>query len=395
MFIRKGYILLFSVIGVSGLLIFAIYSPIFLSSIENIEIELEFNRDNAYDYVKDQVEIGDRIPGTQAREDCAQYFIDHFQSIDPNYEYYLHNFTVEGTECQNVLFKLNSNEEHIVILGAHYDSRARATKDDEGSKWDDPVPGANDGASGCGVLLELANAFHTRKDDLDVQLWFLFFDAEDQGVDNSYGIENWGWIEGSTEFANDIEDFYDKNQESIDSMILLDMVGGPNLKFINEGHSRSSLLDEIFEIGRQLGYTEEFPLNPISESITDDHVPFANIGIPTADLIINFWNNLDWPYHHTTEDNMDHISRNSLKATGETVEQFIYNNYYNATDEEYQGNFPYEEDINIPPTEIIIFIISVIGIIGISVIAIYLIRNRNLKRILEEEKGKNDEISER
>ncbi|TFF93463.1 MAG: M28 family peptidase, partial [Promethearchaeota archaeon] len=125
------------------------------------------------------------------------------------------------------------------------------------------------------------------------------------------------------------------------------------------------------------------------------HVPFANIGIPTADLIINFWDNPDWPYHHTTEDNMDHISRNSLKATGETVEQFIYNNYYNATDDEYEGNFPYEEDINIPPTEIIIFIISVIGIIGISVIAINLIRNRNLKRILEEEKGKNDEISER
>ncbi|MFW9880202.1 MAG: M28 family peptidase, partial [Candidatus Thorarchaeota archaeon] len=170
--------------------------------IENYDIELQFNSDNAYIYIEDQISIGYRIPGTQERVNCANYFISKFLEIDNNFTYTLHNFTVYSTECQNVLFKLNENYSNIVILASHYDSRARATKDLVNTSAH--VPGANDGASGCAVLIEIANKLYAAKDNLSCQIWFLFFDAEDQGYDVGPGIPGWGWCEGSQRFVSDI-----------------------------------------------------------------------------------------------------------------------------------------------------------------------------------------------
>ena len=116
--------------------------------------------------------------------------------IDNNFTCIQHNFTVHEINCQNVLFKLNENKTDIVILAAHYDSRARATKDPNHVNRSDPVPGANDGASGCSVLIELANNTYQRRYHLNCQIWFLFFDAEDQGEDSGgYGINGWDWCE--------------------------------------------------------------------------------------------------------------------------------------------------------------------------------------------------------
>ncbi|MFX0072127.1 MAG: M28 family peptidase, partial [Candidatus Hermodarchaeota archaeon] len=154
--------------------------------------------------------------------------------------------------------------------------------------------------------------------------------------------------------------------ETFDCMILLDMVGGVNLKFINEQYSTSSLLDELFGVGRNLGFTEEFPKSAISRYITDDHKAFVDIGIPSADLIINFWDNPDWPYHHTIQDDISHISNRSLEVTGKTIEQFIYNNYFVNLSDTYNGNYPWREDINIPQIDIemVSLLIMVIAILG-------------------------------
>ena len=357
------------------IVVIPIIIPIFLffndSEFTNIDIELRFNGDTAYTYVADQMSINTthyRIPGTQGREDCAQYFIDKFQQIDPAINFVLHNFTIQSVECQNVLFKMNENFTNILILGAHYDSRARATKDS--TNPDLPVPGANDGASGSAVLIELAKVLYSRMNNLSVQIWFLFFDAEDQGIDLGVGISGWDWIEGSKQFVLEIDNFYNSSKEDFDAMILLDMVGGTNLRFINEQHSTSSLLNELFETGRQLGYISAFPSDPIVTSISDDHVPFLNFGIPSADLIIKFWNQpAEWPYHHTTGDDISHISNNSLEITGKTVEQFIYNNYYDITDQ-YQGNFPWSDDFNLLDSELFMLILIVLPIIGIAVVVL-------------------------
>ena len=374
--IKKNYKLTL-IAFIALMVVIPIVIPIFLffndSEITNIDIELHFNGDTAYTYVADQLNINTttfRTPGTQGREDCAQYFITKFQEIDPTINFMLHNFTIQSVECQNVLFKMNENYTNIVILGAHYDSRAKATKDS--TNPDSPVPGANDGASGCAVLIELAEVLYSRMNNLAVQIWFLFFDAEDQGTDVGVGISGWDWIEGSTQFVLEIDNFYNSSKEDFDAMILLDMVGGTNLRFINEQHSTSSLLDELFEIGRELNYTSAFPSNPIVGTISDDHVPFLNYGIPSADLIIKFWNQpAEWPYHHTTDDDISHISNTSLEITGKTVEQFIYNNYYDTTDQ-YQGNFPWGDDFNLLDSELLILLMVSLPIVGIVVVVLVL-----------------------
>ena len=367
-----------------SIVVIPIIFPIFLlfnnDNFTNIDIELRFNGDSAYNYVAYQVNINTtdyRTPGTQGREDCAQYFITKFQQIDPTINFALHNFTIFSVECQNVLFKINENFSNILILGSHYDSRAKADKDS--TNPDLPVPGANDGASGSAVLIELAEVLYERRQNLSVQIWFLFFDAEDQGgIPIGPEISEWGWCEGSSKFVQDIENFYNSSNETFDAMILLDMVGGSNLRFISEQHSTSSLLNELFETGRQLGFTSAFPSNPTVSSITDDHVAFLSYGIPSADLIIKFRDKpIEWPHHHTTNDDLSNISNHSLEITGKTVEQFIYNNYYDNNNQ-FQGNYPWSDDSNLLDSELFLFIIIVIPIVAIAVVVLYL-RSRSKK----------------
>ncbi|MFX1366473.1 MAG: M28 family peptidase [Promethearchaeota archaeon] len=284
-----------------------------------------------------------------------------------------------------MLFKLNEDKQNIVILGTHYDSRAKATKDPDLINRESPIVGANDGASGSAVLIELAKVLYNQRDNLSCQIWFLFFDAEDQGRDNDYGIDGWNWCEGSEEFVSNIDDFYDSTTESFDCMILLDMVGGENLRFINEQYSTSSLLNELFAVGRQLGYTNQFPSNPEAVSIIDDHKPFSDIGISSADLIINFWDNSGWPYHHTTQDDIIHISNSSLDVTGKTLEQFIYNNYINDSENSYQGNFPWTKDKNILSMDILITIIIII-IFACVIIELFIITKNETEKSIEPKK---------
>ncbi len=361
------------------------YVPYFSRSnlkVQNIDVELNFEGDNAYSYIVDQLNIGFRIPGTQERVDCANYFISKFQEINNNFTYFLDNFTLHSTECQNVLFKLNENHSNIVILGAHYDSRARATKDPDPLKRTDPVPGANDGASGSAVLIELAKAFFAIRESLSCQIWFLFFDAEDQGADEGgAGIVGWDWVEGSRNFVDNIDNFYNSQYEEFDAMILLDMVGGTHLRFIDEQYSTSSLLDELFAVGRSLGFTSQFPLNPTSSSIIDDHRAFLNIGIPSADLIINFWDNPNWPFHHTTQDDINNIANISLDITGKTVEQFIHNNYFNSTIEDYTGNYPWFEDIDRTFLEIIMYFIIIIASGAIITLTFNVVKQKSSRDI--------------
>jgi glutaminyl-peptide cyclotransferase len=181
---------------------------------QNINIKLEFNENNAYNYIEDQVDIGFRIPGTSDSNKCASYFISKFKEINSDIAYIIHDFEVHSTNCQNMLFKFNEDKENIVIFGAHYDSRAKSTKDSESP--DDPVPGANDGASGSAVLIELANVLYKEKENLNCQFWFVFFDAEDQGKDEGgYGIKDWDWCEGSKEFVGVIDLFYNPDKEDL------------------------------------------------------------------------------------------------------------------------------------------------------------------------------------
>ncbi len=276
----------------------------------------------AYEDVRTQLDFGYRVPGTLEHNACADWIRNELLPVTD--EVVTHNFSLPDTEddpiyCQNILGKLNTNYSNIIIISAHWDSRAIAEKDTVNQ--DQPIPGANDGASGVAVALELARVFHRNKAEFNSQIWFLFFDAEDQG---SGGIADWGWAEGATEFRADIESFYNSASEQFSFLLLLDMVGGHDLKFIDERYSNNELQEAVFNEGRELGYLRAFPKVPDSNWISDDHLPFRNL-MPTLDLIINFYNpSSGWDYHHTHQDNLDNIDEDSLEITGSTVESFVY-----------------------------------------------------------------------
>lgn len=293
---------------------------------------LDFNATNAYNYIIKQLYFGFRVPGFQAHRDCAAWINQTLQNLMESV--IVHNFTVQKTgqplyECQNILGKINTNKSEIVILGAHWDSRAVAEKDSYNRTQ--PIPGANDGASGVAVLLELAHILNQSKDEINAQIWFLFIDAEDQGESrNVYGIEGWRWCEGAIAFTQDLTLFYDSPNEAINAFILLDMVGGTNLKFVDEAHSTNTLQNALFRVGRSLGYTTQFPSNPKLMTILDDHVYFIKKGIPSVNLIINFIDG-PWTHHHKHSDNLENIDIESLNITGRTVESFV-KSYYSTTE---------------------------------------------------------------
>lgn len=129
------------------------------------------------------------------------------------------------------------------------------------------------------------------------------------------------------EMQNHPERYFSGNQtvQSIKSLVLLDMVGGENLEFIKESHASPNLQDHIFNIANHIGYNSNFPPDAKTYSVIDDHVPFAQIGVPTSDLIIKFWDSDNgWPYHHTHGDNLTHISQESLEITGKTLLYFVF-----------------------------------------------------------------------
>jgi hypothetical protein len=290
--------------------------------------QLNFNKTAAYNHIVTQLDFGPRVPGTVSHDDCASWISSELNQVTDSVV--THNFTIQKSgepsyQCQNILGKINTQKENIVILSAHWDSRNVAEKDTINQSL--PIPGANDGGSGVGVLLELARVLYDFKEWLDCQLWLLFLDAEDQGYSRGmYGLQGWNWAEGSVFFANEIESFYDNSTEDFDCFILLDMVGGSNLQFIKEGRSDDALHDSIFDEGTRLGYYEAFPSQPEIMYVLDDHVAFYDIGIPVVDLIIDFIQG-EWTYHHTHADDLSNIDIESLMITGQTLESFMKKYY--------------------------------------------------------------------
>ncbi|QEE16533.1 M28 family peptidase [Promethearchaeum syntrophicum] len=298
----------------------------------NTTLADEFNSSFAYNNIETQLSFGDRIPGSNGSFDCAKNISSEMQKYG---ESALYNFSINGFQCNNIISRINPNKSQIVIFASHYDSRAVAEKDPNSSLRSEPIDGANDGGSGVAVMMEMARVIAEAKINWNVSFWFVFFDAEDQGESRGIsGINGWDWCEGSEWMVEEMENqpnIYFREGQSLDtihSFILFDMVGGTNLKFIRESHSNDDLTDEVFKIGNSLGYEVNFPLNGATRTYIDDHVPFAQKGIPTLDLIIEFDNlNCGWPYHHTSGDTIENISEESLEITGRTALQYVYETF--------------------------------------------------------------------
>jgi Zn-dependent M28 family amino/carboxypeptidase len=191
-----------------------------------------------------------------------------------------------------------------VILGAHYDTRLWADRDPDPSMRGQPVPGANDGASGVAVLLELARVMPLPTQETT---WLVFFDAEDQG-----NIPGWDWILGSTAFVQEL-------QSIPQAVVIVDMIGDKDLNIYLEKNSDADLSAEIWAQAAALNYQEYF-INEPRYSILDDHTPFLMAGIPAIDII-----DFDYPAWHTTTDDIDQVSAQSLQIVGNTLLAWLEN----------------------------------------------------------------------
>jgi glutaminyl-peptide cyclotransferase len=253
-----------------------------------------FDSRRSYQDLTYQVNLGPRIPGTGSHAQAVDYILSQLK--DAGWDAKVIESPVNGQTAQNILARRGAGP--ITMLGAHYDTRRFADQDPNSAKRQDPVPGANDGASGVAVLLELARSLPK---DMNKQIWLVFFDLEDQG-----GIEGHSFIEGSSAFASQMA-------ERPTKAIIVDMIGDANLDIFYEQSSSSIEQQSIWETAAKLGYTSSF-ISEYKYNMIDDHTPFLKLGIPSVDLI-----DFDYPGWHTTSDNLSGVSEKSLKVVGDTL----------------------------------------------------------------------------
>ena len=297
MSINKRYVIILLVVGL--LVVFGILA---LNPAIDGQRNVAFNSERAMEDVVYQVSLGSRTPGSPAHTQVQQYILSELDKAGWTAE--IISAQYGGQTVENIIAKQRPDSHPGVILGAHYDTRLTADRDPDPGKRNLPVPGANDGASGVAVLLELSRSLGENSGD---EIWLVFFDAEDNGK-----IPGWDWILGSRSFVEDLD-------VQPGAAVIVDMVGDADLNLYYEKKSDAQLSQQIWEQAAKLGYGEVF-IPQAKHAIIDDHVPFLEAGIPAVDII-----DIDYPYWHTTADTVDKIAPASLQAVGDTLQAWLEN----------------------------------------------------------------------
>jgi hypothetical protein len=256
-----------------------------------------FQGARALEFAADQMAFGARPTGSPEGRMTGDYIAR--QLGESGWSVTEQEFDYLGTAARNII--ATRGEGPILLLGAHYDTRRRADRDPHDPTQ--PVPGANDGASGVAVLLELARVLNVEATGHRVRL--AFFDAEDNG-----GLDGWDWLAGSRYMASQLE-------EIPAMMVLVDMIGDADQQIYWETNSNADLRERIWRVANELGYGAYFIAEP-KFSIIDDHTPFLERGIPAIDII-----DFDYPYWHTTADTLDKLSADSLERVGRTLQTWL------------------------------------------------------------------------
>jgi glutaminyl-peptide cyclotransferase len=284
----------------------------------------EFNQDSAYVFIQTQVDFGPRVPGTTAHAKCAEYISSRLKSF--GFDVLIPSGqtvkTYDGKQfaLKNIIASFKPEIQNRVMICSHWDTRP-VTESDTKDK-DKPGDGANDGASGVGVAMEIAR--QVSKNNPEVGVDIIYFDVEDYG-DN--GNED-SWCLGSKYWASNLH----KHDYIANFGILLDMVGGPDAKFVKEGYSAEmapAIVEKVWKAANDLGYGNYFLPQTVRFVGADDHVPVnEQAHIPCIDIIQFNQQTGGFPaYHHTHQDNMSMIDRNTLKAVGQTLLEVIYNEH--------------------------------------------------------------------
>lgn len=287
-----------------------------------------FNADSAYAYVENQVNFGPRVPNTQTHKACGDYLASELRRFGAKVyeqEALLTAYDNTGLQARNIIGSFDPDNKERILLFAHWDTRPYADHEPDKANHHKPIDGADDGGSGVGVLLEIARQIGQKSPGVGIDI--IFFDAEDYGTpefSDSHKPDT--WCLGTQ--------FWAKNPHvpgyQAEFGILLDMVGVKNATFFKERTSlryAAPIVDKVWETARNLGYGKYF-INATGGEIIDDHqYVISGRNIPCIDII-----NYDpesptgfGAYWHTLNDNMSNISRETLKAVGQTVLEVVYN----------------------------------------------------------------------
>jgi Zn-dependent M28 family amino/carboxypeptidase len=286
-----------------------------------------FSGEQAMTYVKAQLDFGPRVPGTPGHRRTGDWIVAQMrQRADTVIEQVWTHVTQNGDSLpmRNVLARFRPSVEQRILYVAHWDTRPIADADRNLGARTQPIPGANDGASGVALLVALADVFEKTPPTVGVDL--LFVDGEDYGSFGDPDLRD--VLIGSRYFADHLP--------SADYRPLLgvvwDMIGDRDLNIYQEGNSVNAapeVVERVWRTAHELGYEDVF-IPEVIEPINDDHVPLINKGLRVIDVIdIDYGPPIEnggrpaATYHHTMQDTIDKVSVRSLQIVGDVATALV------------------------------------------------------------------------
>jgi len=274
-----------------------------------------FSGENAFEYLVKQCDFGPRNPGSEGHEKCLEFLtgeLKKYANLVKKQEFIYHGEKLDKDfTMTNIIASFNMNPlgNRRILLCAHWDTRPFADKDPNPENRNTPIIGANDGASGVAVLLEIAKILANNVPP-PVGVDIILFDGEDYG--ESGDIEN--FCLGSREFVRK------KGEYRPDYAILLDMIGDKDLSIPIEENSQvfvPELVEKVWKRADKLNF--DVFKDETGSSVFDDHVILNRAGIRAVDII-----DFDYPYWHTIADTPDKCSPQSLYYIGTLLVSLIY-----------------------------------------------------------------------
>lgn len=272
-----------------------------------------FDGNRAYDDLVKQCDFGPRAPNTEAHSRAEQFLFNSLKETTDlcrlqQFVYY-DSLTGQQLDLANVVASYNPSSRRRILLCAHWDSRPRSDRDPDSTKRNLPIPGANDGASGVAVLLEIGRILKEHRPPVGVDI--VLFDGEDYGQEG----QTRGWFLGSEYFAQHLGTYRPR------LAILLDMVGDRDLQIFREAISQEyagEINDYIWKTAREVGAAAF--VDSVKHTVSDDHISLLAAGVKAIDII-----DFDYPFWHTQEDTPDKCSPQSLEAVGRVIVAAVFN----------------------------------------------------------------------
>ena len=280
---------------------------------------LYFNGNNAMNYLKEQCDIGPRFPGSIGHSKAINRYKEHFDKYSDSVilynDYVIHPHSLDSIKLTNIFSRFNPQINNRILLMAHFDTREFADKDLNQNNQNQPILGANDGASGVAILMEIAR-FLNQNPLFNLGVDILLTDGEDMGKPGDAD----SWALGAKVFSNRLP------PPIPFAAICVDMVGDKELTLPIERHSymqAPQLVLDIWKLAQELGYNQ-FQME-LGRAIIDDHTAFYNqTGIPSIDIIDFDYPNTEMNYWHTLEDTPDKCSAESLEVVGTVLINYLF-----------------------------------------------------------------------